>query len=439
MSRFIVESAAHDSRGLEPFEYDATDADDAARQALAQGRFPVHVRAVGSGWNEVWRQWAQPSIRLLLADLAMFSEQLAQLLSSGIPLEQALALLARSSSRELPAPKTGAWAARPAPLSRSTTATPLRGLDMRERNVARFAARLLARVREGAALSAALRLEANIPAAYSGVVQGAEQAGALAAGLAALADSLQRQSETRQRVRSALAYPFALAIAAVSAALFVLTAVIPEFAPLFEGEERRLPALTRAVLWLSGLVNGRVIWLMFGAMALFLACWTAWHFWPVLRAGVWLFLRHFAPVRYVVRLDLAQSLRVFGGLLDSGMDAAAAMHLASQAATIEEIQRAFEVGSKQLREGAGLTQVCAGLPELPEASLMVLIVGERVAQPGGAAKRAAHWIDQDTQRRLAALLAVLNPLAIIGMGVLVALLIAAVMVGILSINQLAIQ
>jgi general secretion pathway protein F len=438
MPRFIVEAAASDGRRIEQLQFEARDGDDAARQARAQGRYPVRVRVAGVQWHAELLQAVRPAARLSLADLALFADQLAQLLQAGVPLEQALSLLARTVAQRTRVPAASVSADLPAtPTAAMSDAAALGGhREPRERGLVSLAQRLLVRVREGVSLSSALRAEPAVPASFAGVVHGAEEAGTLATGLAALASSVQRQVDTRQRVRAALAYPAALAVVALAAVLFVLTAVIPEFAPLFEGEQHRLPLLTRGVLWLSDLVNGRLLLLLLLVAAIALAIWGAWRRSPALRRAVWRQMRRLPPVRYAMRLDLAQALRVMGSLLQGGMETSAAMQLTAQSTTFTEIRLAFEGGARQLREGAGLSQVCALLPGLPDTALTVLMVGERAGEAGAAALRAAQWLDQDTQRRMAALLALVNPLAVIAMGALVALLIVAIMVGILSINQL---
>jgi general secretion pathway protein F len=442
MTRFVVEVASLDGRRAEPLILEASSGEEAVRRAQALGRFPLRIRSSRMRWDVPWLDLVRPAARLTLADLGLFAEQLGHLLQAGVTLESALALLARSA-----APRAGVRASSDAAgvpagpvggaidesMSKAHPSEPERG------SVASLAQRLLLRVREGASLSAALRPESAVPTSFTGVIRGAEEAGDLAAGLAALASSVLHQVETRRRVRAALAYPVSLAVVALAAVLFVLTAVIPEFAPLFEGEQHRLPYLTLAVLWLSDLVRGRLALIVLCAVALAILVRSVWIRSPALRAAVWKRLRRLPPVRYAMRLDLAQALSVMGGLLNGGTETSAAMQLTAQSATFEDTRSAFERGARQLREGAALWQVCSRLPGLPDTVVTVLVVGERAGESGAATLRAARWLEQDTQRRMAALLALVNPLAVVAMGALVALLIAAIMVGILSVNQLTLR
>lgn len=419
MARYSVEASSARGSVQERLSVEAATTTDAARQVMAQGRFPISVRAERIGWAARLDHPLLTNDRLGLAELALFAEQLADLVRAGVTIEQALDLLA-------PGGRVGG------------SATEREG-DRRDRALGRLAQRLLRRVREGASLSAALRQEPAVPPAFAGVIQGAEGAGALAVGLASLAVSLQRQSETRERIRTALAYPAMVLVVALLAVVFVLTAVIPEFAPLFAGEERRLPMVTRGVLWLSALLTGRLLWAGLTLLLTAVLVRVIWRRSPGLRQRLWRLALRMPPVRYALRLDLAQATRVMGALLESGMEASQAMQLAGEAASFERNRQGFAQGARLLREGESLSQVYAALPQMPDAAASLLAVGERAGQAGTAASRAAQLIETDTNRRVNRLLATLNPVAVITLGALVALFIGAIMLGILSINQLALR
>lgn len=421
MARFNVEVSTADGRSRERLTIDAPSAAQAARQAMGLGRVPLQVRPDRAHWTSRLHQSVGAFDRIGVSELALFAEQLANLLRAGVTLEQGLALLADGGA------------------SKSTPSRSAHLISRSDRALVRLAGRLLRRVREGAALSAALREESSIPQAFVGVVQGGEQAGQLGASLASLAASLQRQAETRERIQSALAYPLTVLVVALLAVLFVLTVVIPEFAPLFTGEERRLPLVTRAVLQLSAMVVGRLHWIGAGLLGMASLAWLAWRRLAGARQRVWRASLRFAPVRYALRLDLAQATRVMGTLLESGLEASQAMQLAGHSAAFADLRSAFGHAARQLREGAALARAYAALPHVPSAAATLLAVGERSGQVGAAALRAAQFIESDTNRRIDRLLATLNPVAVIALGALVGLLIAAIMLGILSINQLALR
>lgn len=141
-------------------------------------------------------------------------------------------------------------------------------------------------------------------------------------GLEALSSYLERQLEINRRISSALGLSRRGACdCAVCRPCFILAVVMPEFAPMFLGEEKRLPAITRGILWLSALVDdgaGPILLVLVGVLG-----------------GGYMVVRHVAslrsrlirastllpPVRYAFRLDLARSIQVLGLLLSNGVEA----------------------------------------------------------------------------------------------------------------------
>src|SRR6185437_4680082 len=202
----------------------AQSEEEAALQVLAGGATPMQIRRLGRGWLERLNRPLKDAKRIGLLDLALFAQQLSEMLQAGITIEQSLVLQARDNGNKA---------------------------------VRSLAERLVLKVRGGSAFSQALADEESIPGFFSGLVRGSERGGNLSEGLGYLGDYLARQEATRSRIIAALTYPAIVVVTSIFAFAFVLVAVIPEFSPLFAGEESRLPMVTRMVLWLSDLVVGR--------------------------------------------------------------------------------------------------------------------------------------------------------------------------------------
>ncbi|MEY3201390.1 MAG: ral secretion pathway protein [Pseudomonadota bacterium] len=364
-------------------------ADEAARQLLQQGLMPLAVREVSAGERSKRRLATTP------AALALALRQLGQLIEAGMPLDEALSLLARSEAK------------------------PNRAL----------ATRLLQAVREGVAISVALSATPGVSPIVAGIVRGAEHAGALPRGFFAAADFLDRAQEIRRAVWSALFYPMLLASVACLATLFILAVVIPEFAPLFQGEEAKLPWITRATLAASSLVVGRVWLIVLAGLSV---------------AAVIAMTQSRRPGRFWLRLPLfrelallqaASVLEVLGRLMQNGVDASDAMRLTAEAAQGSLLAGAFASGERRLREGESLARIFDGISALPASTRSLIQVGEASGQIGRSIVSAGRMLEQDTQHRINRLLAILNPAAVLLMGAVVALLVAGIMLGILGINQ----
>lgn len=403
---FLVTTAGDGTTSGETLVIVANDELDAARTAIRQGYSPYRIAPKPHG---IWARLNTPLVprdRLSVPTLALFAEQLSDMLRAGVTVELALTLLDDKAANEV----TG-----------------------------RLSRRLLSKVRSGTSLSDALRSERGIPPAFIGIVQGAERGGTLAQGLESMASYLQRQEETTRKIHAALAYPAAVVVIAALAIAFILTVVIPEFSPLFSGEEARLPLVTRVVLFLSDVATDHAastaITLGISTYITALAVRRS----ERLRRYLARASKRLPPVRYAATLDLARTTRVLGTLLSNGVDASEAMALAADAAYATNLKSQLQAGAQRVREGQALSQAFRQITDVPSVLVSLLSIGERTGDVGAAALRATSLIESDTHRRIDRLLSVLNPTAVILLGTLVAFFIAGVMLGIMSINQLALK
>jgi type II secretory pathway component PulF len=379
---------------------------DAARQILSAGSTPLRVRERSSSWLERLRQPIRFADRIGLPDIALFSEQLAEMLKAGVTVEHGLDLLARQSSRA---------------------------------QVSRLATRLLEKIRAGSALSQALTDEVSIPRFYAGLIRGAERGGRLADGLGYLGDYLMRQTITRNKIIATLTYPAVVIVTATFALFFVLVVVIPEFVPLFAGEENNLPLVTRLVLWLSTVVTTKAEMVVFASLCVPASIWFLSRHAAGLPPSFWLTIRRLPPVDMAVRLDVAKTIRVLGALLASGVDASEAAALANESAASKWVKSGTADVSRRVREGVSLSEALKNVSVIPPTVITLIAVGERTGEVGQAALRAASLLEVETNRRIDQLISVLNPIAVVLLGGMVAVLISGVMLGILSANQFALR
>lgn len=379
---------------------------DAATQAIAAGGAPLHVELRGHAWFARLNRPVRLSGRVSALDIALFAEQLGEMLKANVTIEQALDLLARESNRL---------------------------------TVARMSSRLLQKVRAGWAFSQALSEERSIPGFFPGLVRGAERGGQLEDGLGYLAAYLLRRADARGKIVAALTYPIIVVTTAVFAFFFVMFVVIPEFAPLFSGVERKLPAVTRLVLYLSALLTTRSSVIMFVIFTLPATIWLFARNVPA--AGQWLGqrLRRLPVVRLGLLLDVAKTLRVVGALLSSRIDASEALTLAREAATSTRLKLSLLQAARHVREGGALSDALRGIDIVPESVSTLVVLGERTGEVGAALTRASNLLELETNRRVDRLVSLINPIAVVLLGAMIAILISGVMLGILSANQFALR
>lgn len=376
---------------------EAGSIEEVAARLTATGAAPIDIRLGAPSLLERLNQPIATSTAIRQAELTLVTEQLVALLEAGLPLEGALEMLSAQAS------------------AKATRRT----LDS-----------LLAAIRSGSTFADALAATRGVPASYAGVVQAAERGGRLREGLADLAATMREAATFRGQLVSALLYPAIVLLTTIGALIVVLTGVVPQFEPIFAGEEHRLPLLTRAVLALSRLVTGDWPWLL-----LLLATMTAliWR----MRRSPWLAARLYRlpGAALAQKYSAARLLRVLGSMLRNGVPLAEALELAARSVGRLGHARLATAASQQVREGAALSQALGRAAGFPPAALRLLEIGEQSGRLAEMSLRAAALLEAETRTRIERLVAVANPLAIMLLGGLVALLIMGVMLGIFSLND----
>lgn len=380
--------------------------DDVAIEIMREGMTPTSIVHRDGRLLELLNRPLTAHAKPSLGDLALFCEQLGAMTESGLTVEQALRVLSRQHAA---------------------------------RHSTKMARRLLDRVQGGMALSAGLAHEQRLPVYLAGMIRAAETGGNLTNGLGEAARYLQRQADTRGSLINALTYPAVVLLTVLLALVLVLALVIPAFEPIFAGEEHRLPTITRAVLVLSDLVVHRLPHVVMILTALVLAGIGILFRFPNLRIRLQAALRRLRPVRLASQLDVARMLGVLGMLFQSGVEASEAVSLAAKASGSTPLRKAMEGACRQLREGASISNALADVQAIPEDTRALIEVGEHTGDLGKTTLRAAQLLEADTAHQIGRLVALANPIAIALLGVIVGLVVGGVMLGILSINQLALK
>jgi general secretion pathway protein F len=402
MPRFQF-SALSEAGEIVSGEVDSPDAATVIAQLHDRALLPIHATE-RRGDAAPSRRFAWRESKLSGHELALFSQQLGRLLKAGLPLDRALDILAGIAGR------------RAAPTVRRT----------------------LDRVRDGASLSEAMAAQRGaFPAAYVSMVRAGEAGGALHAVLARVADFLVRSEAMRQRVISASIYPAILLAAAAVSVSLVLTVVLPQFAPMFRDAGARLPFMTRAVM-AAGDALQQFWWAILLALLGAALLWgrlmrrpeiAAW------RDRAWLALPVIGGL--ITRFEVGRFCRTLGVLLAGGVAAPRALALCGAAVGNRAIAAAIETAATRFSHGEGLAAPLARTGRFPALSLQLIRIGEETGRLEDMLAEIANIYDQEVQRLLDRLLSLLVPAITVGMGIVVAFIIASVMTAMISINDLA--
>jgi type II secretory pathway component PulF len=251
-----------------------------------------------------------------------------------------------------------------------------------------------------------------------------------------LAERLTLASATRRQLLTALTYPAAILTATVAALVIVLTLVVPQFQPIFAGQEDRLPGLTRVVLELSNAVTGEP-WLMLGLvtgvpLAAFVLVRSS-------RGRRWMDAHsHRVPLIGLRDQYLAaQFTGILSTLLGNGVRVIDALPLVREAIGSRHWQAHISEVERRIREGSTLSAALAVDGLLPITAVRLIEVGERSGKLAATCGHASAIIGEAARARIERIVALVNPIAIITLGGIVAALVGGVMLGIFALGDFA--
>ncbi|MES2280967.1 MAG: type II secretion system inner membrane protein GspF [Pseudomonadota bacterium] len=389
------------------------DSARAARGSLrAQGLIPLKVEAVSADGTDkvnvglVGFLNKKISTRVFDATgLAIWTRQIAGLVSSGLQLERALTALADEAEGET------------------------------KRNLI---AAMRSEVNSGASFAKALgQYRREFSEVYVAVIGAGEQSGNLGLVLERLADDLEAQQELRGKLISAAIYPLIVTIMAIVIVLFLVGYVVPQIAGVFAGSKRALPFLTIAMLAIASFLK-TYGWMLL--VTIFIAV-----------IGSRVALKNETARQ---RFDSAWLSLPLVGRLSKGYNAARftstlAMLTAAGVPILKALQAAAETLNNRamradaldslmmVREGTPLASALAQKKRFPSLTSMFARLGEQTGQLPLMLERAAHQLGAEVQRRALRLVTILEPLLIVLMGVVVLLIVLAVLMPIIQLNQMA--
>ena len=384
------------------------DTAKAARTLLrGQALVPIAVTAVSGTGADAEKSLLQTNIfggRVFNSTrLAIWTRQLAGLVASGLPLERALTALTDESE------------------------------DEKQRNLV---ASLRAEVNGGSTFGRALAQHPNeFSAIYVGVIAAGEQSGSLGLVLERLADDLEESQALKSKLMGAALYPAIVTLIAIVIVMFLVGYVVPQVANVFAGTKRALPFLTVAMLAISSVVRSYGL-LMLGLLVV---------------GGI--------TGRFALRNESLRerfdaftlTLPIVGRLARDYNAARFASTLAMLAGAGVPILKALQAAAETLsnramradaldalllvREGAPLASALGQKKRFPGLVSMFARLGEQTGQLPVMLQRAAAQLGNEVQRRAMALATILEPLLIVAMGGVVMLIVLAVLLPIIQLNQ----
>ncbi len=399
---------------MEAFQYEALDAAgrtvsgivqaDTPRQARsqlrAQGLLPSAVNPVRAR-DRARQPWARA---IASNELSLVTRQLATLLASGLTVEQSLGALIEEATTPI-------------------TKEVLSGVK--------------SEVTGGLSLAGALgSYDKSFPDFYRALVHGGEESGALPTVLQHLADYLDARQALKQKTGLALLYPILVSLVAISIVTGLLVFVVPQIVQVFQQSRQSLPMLTRVLIAISDFLNVAWPYIAVAGIGAVLAARQALRRDGPRRSLHALLLR--TPwlgtlIRGVNTSRFASTLAI---LVGGGVPLLSALNSGARVMTNMVMREAIEAAAERVREGESLARALGATRAFPPLTIHLVASGELSGRLEQMLQRAAQLETQALERRLAVFLTVLEPVMILVMGGIVLLIVLAILLPIIEINQL---
>jgi general secretion pathway protein F len=399
------------------FEYTALDPSGKERRGVLEGDTARHVRSqlrdqqlLPVTVKELAAQEAQRSKSFSFGsgvsttDLSLLTRQLATLSRAGLPLEEALLAVSQQSEKA---------------------------------RVQSVILGVRAKVMEGHTLADGLSEYPRVfPEIYRATVAAGEQAGHLDEVLERLADYTENREVIRQKVLGALLYPIALTVMCFGIVSILLVFVVPKVVDVFDSYRAQLPLSTRVLIWMSDFVRNWGIWFLIGLAVLIWVLLQQLKK-PAVRARAGRLQLRLPIVGRIVRgLNTARFTRTLSILSGASVPVLEALRIAGEVVTNLPMREAVAQATARVREGAPIGRSLGASRLFPPMTIHLISSGESSGELDTMLQRSAESQERELDGLLTALVGLLGPLLIVGMGVFVIGIVFAMLLPIFQMNSL---
>src|SRR5689334_10167493 len=322
-----------------------------------------------------------------LADLVVFTRQLATMIDAGLAMVQSLQALAEQTTNKV------------------------------MRDVIKD---VCTRVEGGDSFSEALVKHPKVfNRLYCCMVAAGERGGLLAEILARLATYLENTARLRKKVKSAMMYPTAVTLIAIGITIFLLVKVVPVFGEVYKGFGQNLPGPTQTLISISNWVRDYILYIL-PAMVGMVYGWLAYiktkpgrDFWDRTRIKL--------PIFGVIahKICLARFTRTLASLVRSGVPILEVLGIVSNTVGNVVMEKAVRTAAADIERGEGISVALGKHPVFPSMIIRMITAGEQTGKIENMLERISDFLDDEIQTTLSGLTSLIEPLLIVFLGVTV--------------------
>ncbi len=403
---WVKDKTGKDMKGVQ----DAQDAQELVRQLKAQDYLVVRVEQVKkrSSFLSV-QKGSGPKVQhgksgaIKLDDLVIFSRQMATLVAAGIPLIQALDILAGQVDKE------------------------------KFRLVLR---RMHTDVQSGKSFSEAMQVHTKVfSSLFIHMVRAGEMSGKLQEILDRVAHYFEKSSALQKKVKSAVVYPTAVSIMAFGITFFMLAFVIPKFATIFEGLGAKLPAPTEILIGVSNYLAVNWWWIL-----------------AALGGGIFLFRKYissplgrlpwdsftlrmplFGPI--ILKVAVSKFSRTLSTLVRSGVAILAALEIVSKTSGNARIEKVITDLMGSVKRGESIAGPLERSSIFPSMVVRMIAIGEETGELEEMLTKIADFYDTQVDTAVSGITSLIEPLIIAFLGIVIGGIVVALFLPILTLTQ----
>lgn len=378
------------AKKLKPLEVASATSDASAATGGENGGFTASFR--------------RRATKLSTRDLSLITRQLASLVKSGLPLDEALHATAKQSQKT---------------------------------NVKRVVLQVRTKVLEGLSLAQAL---GDNPVAfndmYRALVRAGEGSGFLSPVLERLADYTQTSQQLQQRIKMAMIYPVVMLVVSLAVIVALMVLVVPKLVKIFEQGKRELPALTEGMIATSSFLMNYGIYLLFALIGVYFLIKRLMRDPKRLRA--WHVVQLKLPVigELVKQINSARFAATLSLLSASGVPLLQALNISGQVMTNKILQEACDTVAASVREGMSLSRAMENTGYFPPLLVQLVASGETNGTLPQQLDNASKDQERELEMMLGVAMGLLEPATIIFMGGAVCVIVLAILTPIFEMTKL---
>jgi general secretion pathway protein F len=341
--------------------------------------------------------------RITTKDILIFTQELADLLEAGLPLDRAIFILSQHSEKE----------------------------QFKE-----ILSEVYRDIQRGQSLSQALSRHRCFPKLYTNMVRAAEAGGILEPVLRRLVSFMETTTQFKEEVISAMVYPLLLTFVGSLAIAVLMIYVIPRFANIFKDIGETLPLPTLLLLYISSFIS-RLWWI--AVILLVISIYFVRKYTQTPEGKRLLdSARLKVPIlsRLQLKIYISRFSRTMGTLLKSGVPVLSAIRISREVTGNEIVSERLRILEEGVKKGQGITTPLRESKVFPEVVLQMVAVGEEAGRLEETFLHIAERYEAETRSMIKRLVSFIEPAIILVMGIFVGFIVISMLLAIFSINEI---